>query len=66
MSQHSEEVNDGTYRTVVNIVAIVASAAFAGGGLLVLVFHGVRVAIALCVPVFALLAMLKPMERATT
>lgn len=31
-----------TYRTVVNAVAIVASAGFAGGGLLILVSYGIR------------------------
>ena len=42
MSHRSEAVSDGTYRKVVNIIAIVASAAFAGGGLLILVSYGVR------------------------
>lgn len=42
MEHPSEELNDGTYRKVVNIVAIVASAAFAGGGLLILLSYGIR------------------------
>lgn len=33
---------DATYRRTVNIIAIVASAAFAGGGLLILVSYGIR------------------------
>ncbi|MGB3407938.1 MAG: hypothetical protein WBA67_10630 [Jannaschia sp.] len=33
---------DDTYRKTVNIIAIVASAAFAGGGLLILVSYGIR------------------------
>ncbi|MCB5199931.1 hypothetical protein LGQ03_11845 [Loktanella sp. TSTF-M6] len=33
---------DETYRKTVNIVAIVASAAFAGGGLLILLSYGIR------------------------
>ena len=34
-------MTDETYRKTVNIIAIVASAAFAGGGLLILVSYGV-------------------------
>ena len=35
-------MTDTTYRRTVNIIAIVASAAFAGGGLLILVSYGIR------------------------
>lgn len=35
-------MTDATYRKTVNIVAIAASAAFAGGGLLILLSYGIR------------------------
>lgn len=38
----SPEMTPDTYRKTVNIMAVIASAAFAGGGLLILVSYGIR------------------------
>jgi hypothetical protein len=42
LNAETAPMTDDTYRKTVNIIAIVASAAFAGGGLLILVSYGIR------------------------